>query len=181
MRTYIVTDTHFNHANMVKYENRPENFNEIIIRNWNRLVKPEDLVIHLGDVIFGHTSKLEGIMATLPGTKILCLGNHDREKPGWYLSQGFAFVCDWFVLDRIAYCHYPLTPLPEGIDLCIHGHLHRGTHRGPQPVERVKRHEYYDIEYYREHQDKYKLLHIEDTLSPFLLEDVLKSLNAPKQ
>ena len=45
---YFIADTHFNHANIIKYCNRPfENtveMNEYIIQKWNLVVKEKDIV-----------------------------------------------------------------------------------------------------------------------------------------
>lgn len=185
MKTFVISDTHFNHAKLMEYENRPENFNELIIKNWNKLVTPEDLVIHLGDVILGRNSELSGITGRLNGTKVLARGNHDNESVGWYMKRGFSFVADYFVFDNIAFSHAPLTPLPnqtlrqrskeevfvlKPVDLNIHGHFHRGKHRGqPGMPDR-----YYDHTYFDANRDKYKLVQIEDTFSPYLLEHLLK-------
>ena len=49
---YLISDTHFNHKNIAKYCNRPENFNELIWENLGKL-KKGDLLIHLGgDICF---------------------------------------------------------------------------------------------------------------------------------
>ena len=53
MKIWIIADTHFYHENIIKFENRPLDNVEQIIANWNKVVADEDLVIHLGDVIFG--------------------------------------------------------------------------------------------------------------------------------
>ena len=52
---YFIADTHFNHANIIKYCNRPfkntDEMNKYIIRKWNSVVKERDTVYHLGDVV----------------------------------------------------------------------------------------------------------------------------------
>jgi calcineurin-like phosphoesterase family protein len=49
MKTYIITDTHFNHKNIIDYCNRPQNFEEIVWKGLEELPK-DCLLIHLGDV-----------------------------------------------------------------------------------------------------------------------------------
>jgi calcineurin-like phosphoesterase family protein len=182
MKLWIIADTHFNHENIKRYQGRPEDFNEQIIRNWNKLVSHDDVVIHLGDVILGHDQEktLPSIMATLPGKKILCRGNHDPKPAQWYMERGFDFACDFFVYQDIAFSHAPLTPLPfcslsnnpQPVSRNIHGHFHRP--KGDLGKVSAYPDKYYDSTYYRANRGKYILAHIEDTLSPVLLEEVLQ-------
>ena len=55
--TFYTADTHFFHANIIKYCNRPykdpQEMNEAIIANWNAKVPQEGIVYHLGDFSFG--------------------------------------------------------------------------------------------------------------------------------
>lgn len=184
MKFYVISDTHFNHKKIIEYENRPLDFNEQIIRNWNKKVNDHDIVIHLGDVILGHDSELPEIMRRLNGTKILARGNHDHHNDDWYMERGFDFVVDYYVYKNIAFSHAPITPLPiqvnrqktgtpeweeRLVDLNIHGHLHRMLHRGEEFPDR-----YYDYKYFKANRSKYHLIQIEDSLSPFLLDDILK-------
>src|SRR6185437_16353818 len=53
MRTLLISDTHFNHTNIVTYCDRPKDFTQILIKRWNERVQPKDTIIHLGDVFIG--------------------------------------------------------------------------------------------------------------------------------
>lgn len=191
MKIWLIADTHFRHERIKKFENRPEDFDKVIIDNWNKVVSDDDLVIHLGDVIFGmdKDANLRLIMDQLKGKKILCRGNHDS-YPGskwgkwdWFMERGFDAVTDYFVYRDMAFSHSPLTPLPrkglqyqaESVDLNIHGHFHRGHTRVPQAGEdeSIFEDEFYDYQYYKKNKDKYKLVQIEDELRPFSLEEIL--------
>jgi len=79
MNVWITSDTHFNHANIIKYCNRPfanvEEMNDTIVKNWNDTIAKEDLVYFLGDLCFGDQdfwlNKLHGRIQWIRG-------NHDR-------------------------------------------------------------------------------------------------------
>ena len=101
--TWIIADTHFNHMKMCDYCTRPRDFNQKIVRHWQRMVAPEDLVYHLGDFYLGTRTGFTGYVNMLPGVKILIKGNHDREKDNWYLNRGFAAVLNFAaVISRIS-------------------------------------------------------------------------------
>ena len=96
---YLITDTHFYHKNIIKYESRPENFNELIIENVKKVLTPTDTLYHMGDVIFSQNSKLESILASWNCKKILIRGNHDEgHSDNWFLKKGFDEVCEEKVL-----------------------------------------------------------------------------------
>src|SRR5258708_33974105 len=123
MKVWIISDTHFNHANIATYCHRPANFTELIIKRWNEIVKPEDLVIHLGDVQIGWNA--EWIKPSLPGKKALVLGNHDRAKSAtWWMTHGFDFACQGMKFRNCWLTHEPSTSLADGCELNLHGHLH---------------------------------------------------------
>lgn len=81
---YFVSDTHFNHENIIKYCKRPfknveENDTELI-RRWNEKVPKDGIVFHLGDVAFGDPDKVDKILEQLNGTIYLVIGNHDWRR-----------------------------------------------------------------------------------------------------
>lgn len=118
--TYLIADTHYNHDKMLDY--RPKGWEAILADNWNKIVKPEDTVIHLGDVIFRRQSELKTILGGLNGVKILVKGNHDTKPPAWYQKAGFSLVCSRLELsNKIVLTHEPLKRF-NGVN--IHGHNH---------------------------------------------------------
>lgn len=81
---WFTSDSHFWHANVIKYCSRPfysvEVMNETLVANWNSVVKPEDTIIHLGDFSFALRS-VELYSERLNGHKKLVPGNHDPIHP----------------------------------------------------------------------------------------------------
>lgn len=82
MNTYFTSDTHYFHANIIKYSNRPfssvDEMNEHLISEHNKIVKPEDELYHLGDFGFASNSKLLEVISRLNGHKHFIYGNHDK-------------------------------------------------------------------------------------------------------
>ena len=77
---YFISDTHFNHKNIIKYCNRPfdsiEQMNETLINNWNDIVSDKDIIYHLGDFALGSKELILDIVNRLNGSKYLIRGNH---------------------------------------------------------------------------------------------------------
>ena len=121
---WIITDTHFGHDNIIKYCNRPENFADIIVNNWNQMISENDTVIHLGDVAWNNESLK--IIEKLHGKKMLVLGNHDHNSLYYYTNHGFDFVCNQLAMTMfgmdIIFTHKPLIFHEHDLNIC--GHLH---------------------------------------------------------
>jgi len=86
MKTYVTSDLHFGHTNIMKFcpltrarYKDVSSMNELMIKEWNEIVEPGDLVYILGDVAFMSGSDAGRIMSRLNGDKILIEGNHDRK------------------------------------------------------------------------------------------------------
>lgn len=129
MNVYLISDTHFKHEKMRTYCDRPSDFTDVLICNWKNTVKPEDTVIHLGDVAIGPVEDWEWIIPSLPGKKVLILGNHDDQRSvTWWMRHGFDFACEGLKFRNCWLTHRPDTSRAGGCDLNIHGHLHNIWH-----------------------------------------------------
>ena len=95
--TFFTSDTHFGHANIIRFCNRPfrnvEEMNEALIENWNLVVSEDDTVFHLGDFAFGGSNVWKSIIPRLNGHINLIIGNHDRKN----LRQGYMSFFDMVV------------------------------------------------------------------------------------
>ncbi len=90
MQNWFISDTHFNHSNIIDYCGRPfkssKHMDMEIIRRWNERVKPEDTVFHLGDFSYSgslrddNKKKPKDYVDQLNGKLILIKGNHDRNN-----------------------------------------------------------------------------------------------------
>lgn len=133
---WFVSDTHFGHKNIIKYCGRPYadtgEMDAALLDNWNKVVKPEDTVWHLGDVAF-HNHEIIG---QLNGFINLVPGNHDHERR----KKVEPFVDKWH--DEVVYleidskrkftlCHYPFESWRREYPFHLHGHSHgtAGVHR----------------------------------------------------
>jgi calcineurin-like phosphoesterase family protein len=100
--------------------------NETMVDNWNRVVKPQDKIYHLGDVFFGAKEDFTKVWSRLNGKKRLIVGNHDDVK---YLSQGnfFQKVYMWRIFKEfgVTLTHVPIhqSSLRHSV-VNIHGHIH---------------------------------------------------------
>jgi len=83
-RVFATSDTHFNHDNVIAYSKRPYAsvgaMNEALIANWNAVVQPGDVVLHMGDVAMGDKTLLPKILSRLNGDIYLVAGNHDNKR-----------------------------------------------------------------------------------------------------
>jgi calcineurin-like phosphoesterase family protein/2'-5' RNA ligase len=84
-RTYVCSDLHLDHANIIKYCKRPfrdlRQMNEVLVENWNRTVRPKDTVYFLGDMAYGRSSRnADYWLERLNGKVIFIKGNHEGKN-----------------------------------------------------------------------------------------------------
>ena len=121
---YFTSDLHFCHANIIRFCKRPftsvEEMNEVLIKNWNSVVKEDSIVFILGDFCFGQKTTWNKILKQLNGKKYLIVGNHDKLSQIDYSS--FVLTVDLLSVkinnDTFILSHYPFLTW---------GGSHRGT------------------------------------------------------
>lgn len=113
---FFTSDLHFGHQNIIKFCNRPwettEEMDEALIKNWNSVVKEDDIVFDLGDFAFAPNWRWKEILSRLNGKHYLILGNHDITRwPGDSIMGMFEGVFQQLILkiDGRFVClnHYP--------------------------------------------------------------------------
>lgn len=130
MKYFIISDTHFNHENIIKYCNRPfksvAEMNKAMIKNWNETVSNKDVVIHLGDVALGNKEETKKIIQQLNGRKILIKGNHDNWTDEFYRECGFEYVSKYPIVWNNFYLlsHEPLQLSETTPYFNFYGHVH---------------------------------------------------------
>ncbi|MBR1680651.1 hypothetical protein IJ707_02555 [bacterium] len=87
-----------------------EDADKCMMEKWNKVVKPNDKVYHLGDVGLNR-NKLDIILPKHNGTKILIKENHDRFKPKFYL-QHFKDIRGCHNLDNFLLTYIPVHNVP---------------------------------------------------------------------
>jgi calcineurin-like phosphoesterase family protein len=134
--TWIISDTHFGHQNIIGFCNRPVNHEAIIMRNWREAVSESDTILHLGDVAFGNKRGIElwaQDISELPGRKLLIKGNHDHSRSIKIYKDIFE-VINPFVQDfsdvKFYFSHYPDHPIKDEWDINVHGHIHNNPLQG---------------------------------------------------
>lgn len=137
---YVISDTHFGHANILTFTDERgkifrdfhhvEEMNEKMVENWNRVVTPQDIIYHLGDVYFRDGHK---VLPRLNGKKRLILGNHDDGKDP-ILHQYFQKIMVWrmFPEHNVVMTHIPIymdgdehSAVREKVKYNLHGHIHQ--------------------------------------------------------
>lgn len=136
---FFTADTHFGHGNIIEYCDRPfrnqrgepdaQQQDEHIIKCFNEVLRPGDILYHLGDVSWSSFNKKRGFLDRLRTKEVhLIWGNHDKKKD--FKGLPFRSFND---LKRIhigsasvVLCHYPMRSW-EGRGkgaYQLYGHVH---------------------------------------------------------
>lgn len=131
MKTYFISDTHFNHTNVIKYCNRPfetaEEMNNEIIKRWNSVVKKDDIVWFLGDWGMGGRNQIKSCIEKLNGKIRMIYGNHDNLPLSFYQGcKNIEYVSKYPVVIKGMFIlsHAPMENLEGTGFFNIFGHIH---------------------------------------------------------
>lgn len=143
---YYIADTHFGHANVIRFCERP--FDDVrdmdctMTEYWNLRVTDDDDVYIVGDFIYKAAEPAEEIVGRLRGRKHLVVGNHDAKwMRGVDLSRHFVEVEHALLAvddrrRRVWMCHYPCMTWPKGA-YHVYGHIHNDRPEGFWPLLRT--------------------------------------------
>jgi calcineurin-like phosphoesterase family protein len=153
-KTWFISDPHFDHANVLRFEEGLHNFESIeehdneIVARWNSVVQEDDTVFFLGDASMHRIklSYLKWIFGQLKGKIVWLKGNHDTHiDERWFkeLSEvaniiEFKDYEEIFFPDpeqkigfrRIVLFHYPILEFNGKFHNAYHlyGHSHQVVH-----------------------------------------------------
>lgn len=148
MKTYITSDLHFGHTNILKFcpESRARfpdvgSMTGMMINEWNSVVTPSDTVYILGDVAFCSAEEAAKIMRSLNGRKILVEGNHDTKllKHDGFRSC-FAEIHKYLEIKyngtHVVMFHFPIAEFNRMHHGAVHFHGH--LHGSPSGLEHYR-------------------------------------------
>lgn len=133
--TWIISDTHWGHDNIVGFSHRPTDHDQVMMEEWARTVPEDGTVLHLGDLSWNNNARFKNLIAPqLTGErKLLILGNHDKSRFSFYRGSGFQIVKPFGIkygslsTTNVTFSHYPWDyrdgPLEDN-HIHVHGHIH---------------------------------------------------------
>lgn len=126
MKNNFIADLHLGHNNISKHRPIFQNtkHNDLyFIKLLYATIRPKDTTYFLGDIIFDE--KYLNTIGSLPGKKVLILGNHCTERQ--HISDlvcVFDDIHSSFKLSELILTHVPSHPQELRGKKCVHGHLH---------------------------------------------------------
>lgn len=173
-KTWLWSDTHFGHSNIIGYSHRPPDFESIMLEEAAQEVPVADDIrlIHLGDLVYTGNAMFRAVTSKhLPAVqRDLILGNHDKGRYSYYRKCGFRVIRPFSIMwgdTEVSFNHYPWNtdrdgPMPEN-HLRLHGHIHNSGYTRSGYVPFLKNHVNLSVE-----QTKYKPVNLGSLLSAVL-------------
>lgn len=125
MSIFYISDTHFDHENIIRLAHRPfaslDEMNAEMIKRWNAVVTADDTVYHLGDFAWRRRSYWA---EQLNGQIVYLRGNHDNKA-----DKDYAEIEDgqW----KLVLFHYPIVSWNGW----YHGRFHFYGHVHGSPLD----------------------------------------------
>ena len=134
--TWVWSDLHLGHENIIRYTNRPfedvDAMNAHLYANWEATVGENDTLVFVGDIAMRTAlcdDTWQRIRAGAGHAKILVVGNHDLTGSGALRVDGFDDICSVLWIDSevpLVFTHLPLASVPDGW-ANVHGHTHNAA------------------------------------------------------
>lgn len=173
---YITSDLHLGHDRDFIYGPRGfsniKEHDETIIKNWNEIVKNEDIVYILGDIMLNDNKKGLAYLKSLKGKKKFIRGNHDNDERWKLIRQvgeiiGYATIIEYNG-DRFYLSHYPTITTPKDVIkshslYCLYGHTHSKE------------------KFYNDNPNIYNVSVDANDLKPISIEDIKKNIENKKK
>jgi calcineurin-like phosphoesterase family protein len=166
--TWVYSDTHFGHDNIVGFCHRPEDHEQIMIAEWRKVALPGRTMLHLGDLCYRSNARFKAITSkelTGPGMadrNLLIKGNHDGQRFSFYRDCGFKLARPFslalkvehdglFWVDNdtydyiVSFSHYAWNddedggPMPDN-HWRVHGHIHNNGYQRTEFVPFLRNH-----------------------------------------
>lgn len=191
-KTWVVSDTHFGHENIVGFCHRPEDHEQVMIAEWRAHVPDDATVLHLGDLCYKGNARFKNLVAPeLTGArKLLIQGNHDHQRFSFYKASGFSLVRPFSICVsefggglevfkdpeafenggcwRVSFSHYSWNVEEDGWmrerDIRVHGHIHNNGYSRDAFVPFIRNHINLSVE-----QTKYRPVNLRLLLEGALL------------
>lgn len=150
--TWVVSDTHFGHQNIIGFCNRPPDHEQVMMEEIARAVPPGDTLLHLGDLAYRGNAWFKNMIAPHltdeSVRRLLVRGNHDRGRFSFYRQCGFQIIRPFEIRHApwiISLAHYPWNPEHDGGTIPnnyirIHGHIHNNGYTRDGFVPFLKQH-----------------------------------------
>jgi calcineurin-like phosphoesterase family protein len=126
-KLHFWSDQHYGHKRIIEFSNRPfkdlTEMHSALLENFKSVIKPDDVVVWIGDVSFKGITETDDWLSKFPGYNILVVGNHDIDR-GKLKYMDFDEIHTSIVFDNNIVTHHPWgEELPAGFNN-IHGHIH---------------------------------------------------------
>ena len=137
-KTWITSDFHFGHTNIIKFCNRKfqnvELMDQALIAEWRSTIGVDDIVYFLGDLTLNHRkesaltylTQLTGKLKIVPGNHDKVLRKIHRDEPGVWFEMLPEIVEVVHNNERFVLSHFPIEEWNHSFHAVrhLHGHCH---------------------------------------------------------